>query len=315
MMNSKKNNSNSEPPQSGKTIVFLQGEILSVKLNQWGFVGRLKTKYRDYNYKLKDSISASNDIMVGLKLTITNGYCYENKKGEIVVSDGKFGNISTEIDLNFIKRLDGKTKVLVGTIREITEKNDTSIVIFEFPFPPFSRYELIINKQKPNQLFNINEKLGLFINKTIILEGKEDFRDFLVLNIELLNENHFITRLIDIKQGKLEYTSYFSKIILNLINYIETFHTTFKDILFNMRGKVSKTLLDYLKETLLSKILDGEVKYPYNILISKSDIEQYFDSMVNFARDTIYGNSNIKNPEELVTYLKYYYPSFKKENS
>ena len=59
MMNAEKKKINEDPPQLGKTIVILEGEILSVKLNQWGFVGKLKTKYGDYSYKLKDSISTS----------------------------------------------------------------------------------------------------------------------------------------------------------------------------------------------------------------------------------------------------------------
>ncbi|MCE7742567.1 MAG: hypothetical protein GOP50_08920 [Candidatus Heimdallarchaeota archaeon] len=314
-MNAEKKKINEDPPQPGKTIVFLEGEILSVKLNQWGFVGKLKTKYGDYSYKLKDSISTSNDIMVGLKLVITNGYCYENKRKEIVVSDGKFGKINTEIETNFIMRLNHENKLLIGKLTSITQKDNSYKVLLEIPFPPFSEYEITIDIQKLNQLTNINEKLGFFANKLIIIEGEGNLDDLLISRLELLNENHYILKLIELNQGRLQNISNFSKIILNQINYIENFHAAFKDILFNMRGKVSKNLLDDLKELLLSKILDGGVKYPYNILISKQDIEHYFDIMVKFSRDIIYGNSNITSPEELVTYLRYYYPSFEIEKS
>ena len=47
-------------------------------------------------------------MLVGLKLVITNGYCYENKKKEIVVSDGKFDKVTTEIELNYIKELNSE---------------------------------------------------------------------------------------------------------------------------------------------------------------------------------------------------------------
>ncbi len=313
MMNSDKDKTHTEPPQPGKTIVFLEGEILSVKLNQWGFVGRLRTKFGDYNYKLNDLISATNDIMVGLKLVITNGYCYENKKKEIVVSDGKFGKINIEIDTDFAKKLKLENKTLIGKIVSVTQKDSSNIILLKTPFPPFSEHEVIVNSQKPNQLNDIVKKLEFLSNKLIILEGKGDLNDISVSKFELLNENHYLIKLLELEKGKLEYTSNFSKIILNQMNFIENFHSAFKDLLFNMRGKVSKHLLDDLRELLLSKILDGGIKYPYSILISKHEIEEYFDSMVKFARDTIYGNSNIANPEELVSYLRYYYPAFKIE--
>jgi len=313
MMNAEKKKTHNDPPQPGKTIVFLEGEILSVKLNQWGFVGKLKTKYGDYNYKLNDSISTSNDIMVGLKLVITNGYCYENKKKEIVVSDGKFGEINTEIETNLIMQLNHENKVLIGKVTSITQKNNAHRILMKIPIPPFNEYEIVIDSQKSNQIIDINGNLGFYANKLTIIEGKGSLDDFLVSRLELLNENHYILKLIELNQGRLQNISNFSRIILNQMNYIENFHAAFKDILFNMRGKVSKNLLDNLKELLLSKILDSGVKYPYHILISKQDIEHYFDTMVKFTRDIIYGNSNIANPEELVTYLRYYYPSFKIE--
>ena len=45
MMNSEKKKTYNEPPQPGKTIGSLEGEILTVRLNQWGFLGKLRTKY------------------------------------------------------------------------------------------------------------------------------------------------------------------------------------------------------------------------------------------------------------------------------
>ena len=303
-----------EPPKPGKTIVFLEGEILSVQLNQWGFVGILKTKFGKFNYKLKDSISTTNNIVVGMKLIIENGYCYKNKKGEIVVSDGKFGTMKTEIEMNYVLQLDDKIKIFVGKIIDIKDNYNSIIIKFELIFPPFSNFEITIKKVQFNQFLNINEKLDFFVNKIIIMEGEGNLTNFFVSKFELLNENHFLTKIIEIKQGKLETIQYFNKIIHNQIKYINNYYSTFKDILFNMKGEVSKTLLDNLKEMLIAKILDGEVKYPYNILISRENIGQYFNKMDKFARETIYGNSNIENPEELVVYLKYYFPSFKIEN-
>ncbi len=316
MMSSENKKSYNEPPQPGTTIIFLEGEILSVKINQWGFFGNLKTKYGTYNYKLKDSTSATNDIIVGLKLVITNGYCYENKKKEIVVSDGKFGEISTEIEKKHIQLLNHDNTILIGRITNITQKENLSTILVEIPYPPFTQYKITIDNDKSKQLSSITNNLNLFVNKLTRIEGTGDFDDLLVTKIELLNESHFLHKLIELKNKEASRnTLEFSKIILDQINNIGNFHTTFKDILFNMRGEVSKNLLDDLSKLLLSKILDGEMRFPYNILISKYEIDKYFDSMIKHARDIIYGNSNLSNPEELVAYLRYYYPAFKSEEN
>ena len=316
MMSSENKKFYNEPPQPGKTIVFLEGEILSVKINQWGFFGNLKTKYGTYNYKLKDSTSATNDIIVGLKLIITNGYCYENKKKEIVVSDGKFGKISTEIEKKHIQLLNRDNTILIGRIINITQKENLINILVEIPYPPFTQYKVIINNDKSKQLSSITNKLDFFVKKLTRIEGKGDLDDLLVTKFELLNENHFLNKLIDLKNKETSRnTLEFGKIIFSQINYIGNFHSTFKDILFNMRGEVSKNLLDDLRELLLSKVLDGEMKFPYNILISKYEIDKYFDSMIKHTRDITYGNSNLSNPEELVAYLRYYYPAFKSEEN
>jgi len=312
-MYSKKTTANTEPPQPGKTIVYLEGEILTVRLNQWGFIGKLRTKFGDYIYKLNDTVSASNDVLVGLKLTITNGYCYENKKKETVVSDGKFGKIATEIDLSYIKNLSSEKKRLTAILDHYEKNENTISLILKNPLPPFNKYTITSFLQKLKFDSNLSD-LSNLLDKLVILEGSNDFSDFIISRFELMNENHYFVKILELGQNQSQSTTNFSQTILKQLNYIESYHASFKDVLFNMKGKVSKNLLDNLNELLLSKILDGKAKYPYNILISKKDIETYLESMIKFTRDATYGNSNIANPEQLLSYVKYYYPSFNFKN-
>ena len=40
--------------EPGKTIEYLQGEILTIQLTQWGILGKIKNEEGVYNYRLKD---------------------------------------------------------------------------------------------------------------------------------------------------------------------------------------------------------------------------------------------------------------------
>ena len=46
-------NSVSDKLVPGKTIEYIEGEILSIKLSQWVVIGQLRTDFGIYDYKLK----------------------------------------------------------------------------------------------------------------------------------------------------------------------------------------------------------------------------------------------------------------------
>jgi hypothetical protein len=202
-------------------------------------------------------------------------------------------------------------KILTGILEHSEKKEKYIIASLKSSLPPFDRYTIKINLQKSKYTSDPNYSLSNLVGKLIIIEGTGDFSDFVASRLETMNENHFLVKLLELNQNQPQGTLNFGKIIHSQLNYIENFQVDFKDILFNMKGKVSKNLLDNLKELLLSKVLDGEVKYPYNILISKKDIEDYLVAMIKYTRDITYGNSNISNLEQLLSYIKYYYPSYK----
>ena len=313
MMNSAKEQNDINPPKPG-TITFLEGEILSVKISQWGIQGEISTKYGTYNYKLQDSSSLANNILIGLKLTIKNGYCFENKQRELVLSDGKFGKIRTEIDMDQFYHNSEKGIITTGKILEIHQDNGTMILQIEQSFPPDTNQEIYISSNISNIDIKSKNFQDLFIGKISKIEGSGSFENFELKSIKLLAENHFLNMISNMKQDNLETYTTFDHIILHQIQHIDSFHDSFKNILINMGKKISKTLLTELKEVLQSKIFDGSVKFPDNILIPHSDIEEYFDTMLTFLRNIINSGKTSDNPEDLVTILKFHYPAYTGKN-
>ncbi len=68
-----------------------------------------------------------------------------------------------------------------------------------------------------------------------------------------------------------------------------------------------------LRDALYSKVLDSELKFPYNILITKKEIERYFEHLLEYCRGTIDKNNQHREADELISTIKYYYPSLKTE--
>ncbi len=314
MMHNASDQKNIDPPKPGKTITFLEGEILSVKISQWGTNGKLSTKFGIFNYRLKDSSSFSNNILVGLKLTINNGYCFESKQGELVVSDGKFGNIKTEIDMNLLQSYTKQNIIITGKITSIEQRDETTVLIFELFLPSHTNQEIKIKSNSSNFEFNSKKFHEMFFGKIVKLQGSGTYQAFEVNNIESLPKNHFLNMITEIEKDNLEAFTAFNHIITNQIQHIENIHNSFKNTFINMGKKISKSLLTELKEVLLDKILNGSVKSPYNILIPHSDINEYFDTMLTFLRNIISSEETSSNPEELVTILKYHYPVYSRQN-
>ncbi len=310
MMNSAKSQDLNDPPQPGKTITHLEGEILSVKISKWGTHGKLSTKFGTYDYKLKDSSSLANNVLVGLKLTINNGYCFKNKQDELVVSDGKFGDIKTEIDMDQFYSFTEKDIIITGKITMIDQQDEISILKLELLFPPHKYQEIRISSNVSNFDINSIKIQDLTAGKIIKIKGVGSYKELEIEDIELLPKNHFLNMVAEIESGNLETFTAFNHIILNQIQHVKNFHDSFKNILINMGKEVSKSLLTELKEVLQNKIFDGNVKFPYNTLIPHADIGDYFSSMLTFLRNIINSDEASSNPEDLVTILKFYYPEY-----
>lgn len=315
MMNSAKNQETNDPPQPGDTITYLEGEILSVKKSKkGGMYGKLSTKFGIYDYILKDSSSLANNVLIGLRLTINKGYCFENKQGERVISDGKFGNIKTEIDMNQFYSFTEKSIIITGKMIEINQYNGISTLKLELLFPPHTYQEIRLSSNFSASDVNSKKFQDLIAGKAVKIKGSGSYSKVEVKDVEILPQNHFLNMITKIKNNNLETFTSFNHIILNQIQLVENFHDSFKNSLINMGKKISKTLLTELKEVLQNKIFDGSVKFPYNALIPLTDIDEYFNTMLTFLRNIISSERASNNPEDLVTILKYYYPAYSCKN-
>ena len=314
MMNSANDQKNMIPPEPGKTITYFESEILSVKISQWGIHGRLSTKLGEYNYRLKDSSFITNNVLVGLKLTINNGFCFKNKQNKLFVSDGKFGNIVTEIDMNQYYNCDKQKITITGEVTEIEQLDDIIVITTRLVWPPkISQKIKIASNSSSLGIYSKNFHEAIY-GKIVRLQGVGLLQSFGITSIEILPKNHFLNMIVKAEKDNLEMFTTFNHIILNQIQHVENIHNSFKNAFINMGKKISKSLLTELKKVLLDKILDGNVKFPYNILIPHSDIEEYFSTMLTFLRNIISSEEVSSNPEDLVTILKYHYPSYSCKN-
>lgn len=299
--------------EPGKTIDSLEGEIVSVHFSQWGTYGKLKVENNIYNYKLKNS-DFSKSIIVGLDLIIKNGFCIKNKKGEIVVTEGKFGIANTvfKIDRYYIEKQNDE-KIFTGIVKTNVKKLNETVLGIELFLPQNKEIQCIITAQETK----ITKKTSIVSqvkNGSIVkAEGKGIDTIFYAKSIEILPENHFWYIFLGIRNNPQKHVSSLFHIMNNQMEVVDSFYEPLKDILFNIGEDVSKTSLVSLRDLVHSKIFNGEVIFPYNILISEHQIREYFDQMINFCRDYIYANKNLNGPETILLALRNFYPEYKFE--
>jgi hypothetical protein len=303
-----------EDLEPGKTINYLEGEILSIQYSQWGIYGKIKSANSVYNYKLK-KLESSKEVIVGLDLVIINGFCVKNKKEELVVTDGKFGKVNLRLNMSrYFKKQHEDVKVITGTIRAINENNQSILLEVE-QFLPISKTRNCILTTIDKENFDmIRKQKNQIINKIGRIEGNEKDAEFIIETIEILPENHFWYKFSNITNNDLKDMSSLTRVISNIIETVDSFYEEFKNILFNIGKDVSKTSLIELKNLLYSKVLEGELKQPYNMLIPENEIQSYFESMIKYCRDLIYSKGEFNDSNDLLVHLKYFYPSYKSTN-
>ena len=303
------NNSINDTLVPGKTIEYIEGEILSIKLSQWGVVGQLRTDFGVYDYKLKEPEMAKR-ILVGMKLEISNGFCVKNKSNKIIITDGKFGktNVGIRIEDHYytVKNLD---VLLTGNVKKLNRIGGKLEVELELSYPAQVIRKFSIPLQKEENGINFIQRLENSTNKIIRVE-REKSQGNAVCSIEILSKDHFWYKFEELKVGKLENVTYFSQLIMKQKEIIEGYVGTFTELLFNLGKDLSKTTLISLSNLLNSKIYDAEVKFPYTLLISDNDIINYFNTMIEFSRNFIYGSDVVKQPGDLLILIKNFFPPY-----
>jgi len=303
------NNSVSDKLVPGKTIEYIEGEILSIKLSQWGVIGQLRTDFGTFDYKLKEPEMAKK-ILVGMKLEISNGFCVKSKNNKIVITDGKFGktNVGIRIEDHYHteKNID---MLLTGNVKKLNQIGGNLEVELELSYATQVIRKFSIPLQKEENEINFTQKLENSTNKIIRVEmEKSQSND--VCSIEILPKDHFWYKFEELKDGKLENVTYFSQLIMKQREVIEEYVGIFTELLFNLGKDLSKTTLISLSKLLNSKIYDAEVKFPYTLLISENDIVNYLNTMLEFSRNFIYGSDLVKQPGDLLILINNFFPPY-----
>ncbi|MCK5303943.1 MAG: hypothetical protein KAJ72_01760 [Candidatus Heimdallarchaeota archaeon] len=302
-------NSVSDKLVPGKTIEYIEGEILSIKLSQWGVIGQLRTGFAIYEYKLKEPEMAKR-ILVGMKLEISNGFCVKSKSNKIVITDGKFGKINVGIRIGDYYHTEKNIDMLLtGNVKKLNQIGGNLEVELELSYPAQVIRKFSIPLQKEENDINFAQKLENSTNKIIRVE-MEKSQSNAVCSIEILSEDHFWYRFEELKDGKLENATYFSQLIMKQREVIEEYVRTFTDLLFNLGKDLSKTTLLSLSNLLNSKIYNAEVKFPYTLLISENDIVNYLNTMIEFSRNFIYGSDVVKQPGDLLILINNFFPPY-----
>ena len=304
-MSTEQENLNLEP---GKAIEYIEGEILTVKISKWGIYGKLKIKNQVYNYSLKD-LGFSKNIIVGLDLIIENGFCIRNKKEEIVITDGKFGKANIKLKLRRYYNVGEKQKkTLTGIVKLIDNNNYDTILEIEQFIPPYHTKRCVVLLQDKERL---KKKIDGNIGKIVRITGQLKETELIVESFDILPENHFWYKFVEIRDHHPDKIDSFSQIITQQMELVDNLYESFRKITFNFWKDVSKSSLIILKELLYSKIFSGELKSPYNVLISDNEIKNYSNTMINFCENSDFIKNNFEEPENFIFYLKNFYPDYK----
>ncbi len=293
----------------GKTIEYIEGEILSIKLSQWGVIGQLRTDFGIYDYKLKEPEMAKR-ILIGMKLEISNGFCVKSKNNKIIVTDGKFGKTSVGIRIeDYYHTEKNVDRLLTGKVNKCNQLGGNLEIELELSCPTQAvrKFSILLQNEENDTIFT--QRLEDSTNKIIRVEMEKSHSNA-VCSIEILSKDHFWYKFEELKDGKLENITYFSQLIMKQREVIEEYIRTFTELLFNLGKDLSKTTLISLSNLLNSKIYAAEVKFPYTLLISEIDIVNYLNSMLEFSRSFIYGSDAVKQPDDLLILINNFFPQY-----
>ena len=296
--------------EPGKKIEYISGEILSIKLNQWGITGKLDFAGKEYDYKLKDPEMVKY-MLVGMDLVIYDGFCFKNKTNQEVITDGKFGRANVRISLDRYYSILENQEVITGIVNSIDCSSGKCEIKLKQLFPYEKKQDISFQDDGENNIWKIKEQGDFFINKIARLSFVRENERNTLETLEILPENHFWYKFERIRNGNNDDISYFVQIISNQRNIIEHYYENLKAMFLNSGKDISKNTLDKLKDLLYAKILNNDIKFPNNILLQRKEIEVYCDAMIEFFRNLVIKYNSYDKPDELLNILEYYYPPLK----
>jgi len=290
----------------GKPISFFAGEIISIGVYQWGIVGKISADAKEYKYKLKDP-ELKKQMEIGMDLIIRNGFCIKGEHEEAIVTEGKFGEVEFDINLNRYysqKEFVEGGEIITGMLREIQiDVNEITIII-----DSIVELNESVNIFAPNDSLNLQE---LHPGSIIRIKNVNNVKKIQSIDsIEVLHKEHFWYKFVIIRDGNLKEISTLLYLFQKKSNLVNQHYETFRQLLFNFGSEILKSSLVFLKEVLHEKVFANK-NYPAQVLISSEQIDQYFEGLFLFIKKKLDANEMFNELDGFIIFLKYVYPPIK----
>ncbi len=323
----------------GQTIKYFEGEIQSFNIFEWGIEGYVSKNDERYKFRIKNNLEIARQLHCGMSLIITRGYCTKSRKGELIVSDGKFGKIDISLKMNNYYN----NNILTGEVVEITlKKNKFKITVKSLIDPNIIWIILPSSSDKvPDEIFYFNNSEYVFFVdestaiKNIIAEwlrrenkillrmklksDDHENRNKKIIDIEILGKENILYTLESINMTDINKVAAMIPLFIEQLDHIDIEFNRLKTKIVIITGNVSTIELEQLKTIILNKISYGNIKSLNFILYSKEEIINYIRNIELFI-DTIIKNRKIqsmileKGASELIRVIDLFYPDFNSSN-
>ncbi|MHA1302413.1 MAG: hypothetical protein ACTSQE_10450 [Candidatus Heimdallarchaeaceae archaeon] len=290
----------------GETIKYIEGEIQTFFVYEWGIEGYLINNSRKYKFRIKKNIHIRDHLCSGLNIIFINGFCIKNKRGEIIITDGKFGRVEVYLRFsNYFYRKEGGTETLTGRIKQIIKGKELDIIRINTVINARDEIEIIVER-KQNKIFN--EQTIFYKDKIVraMIQNKEKTR--ILRDIEILLLENFWYKMLAIETGKTTELGLLIPMMNKQRIVIMEQFDRIKQELMMIKGNISRINIEKLKEVLYAKITNGNWKNPYCLLIPDKKIEQYCNGIIKFLKEIRKIHIEFETVEEIIILIENYYP-------
>ena len=291
--------------EPGKTVKEFVGVIRSFTIQEWGIEGKAVRDNEHYKFRIKRNVDIKDFICSGLTIKIINGFCVKNRKRELIITDGKFGEVILLFDLEnyFFRDLnERKTETITGIIRDIKYSNKNKTITIE--------HGLFRNK---NYIIEINDQIKLslekkyYLGKTVKIKFIREKSKKICTKLEILQNDDIFYKIINADKNPSD--------LLFLIPFISKQQELMKDIigeligeLVLLKGTLSRINRQIFEDIIYDKINNGKLKPLCVMFLPDYFFFKYFEKMVNFIRKLRENHSIFNSIEDILNLIKYYYP-------
>ena len=292
--------------QPGKGFEYCSGEILSFRQFTDYISGEFltpfgKLSFKSYNNSLRDR------LLIGFTLEFHNGFCYSNKSGSLVVTEGKYGYSKVSLNLSeFTKSLHSSEAIFICKLCGFYTRSDCLFVQTRIIFP-YVRNTLLIRYD--SKLFPFSS-LDDLIGSIIKVRGVFNKSFFLPSKVNLLPENHFFYALDRLSEGDFEFLSYFLFIFEHFEDILRKYLKLFHSLLFQTFSNVTKNHLFRLEQILYDKFYSSSQFFPRLLLEPPESVETYYDTMLNKCRTLLSNFNESPSVHLFLNLLKWVYPNY-----